>query len=478
MFAVLPFLLLSSVAPSAWAQASCTYQWTPRSPQVSFQGGTVVVNVFTAPGCPWTASVDSSTAAFTEVANASGQGTGSFLIITKPYGGVVGRNSLVWLAGELIVVTQPSSASVNADRMRFVPVAPCRITDTREFARLDRGMSRTIDVAGSRCNIPHSARAYSLNVTAVPVGYLGFLTVWQSGWPRPNASLLNSWNGRIVANAAIVRSDDGLVNVYADDPTDVVIDINGYFVPYTDPGGLEFHPVTPCRVADTRGLPRIAVIGPMENTFAVRNRCGIPASAEAYSFNVTAVPERTMPFLTIYPAGQPRPLASTLNSFDGQVVPNAAIVPAGRNGDVTVYTADTADIVLDINGYFSAPGEPGGLEYRPLLPCRLFDTRLSSRLPAGALFEFPPEPYGCGAEPDARAYVLNTTAVPVGFLGFVTLWPAQSPQPLASTLNSWNGQVVANMAIVPGSAARRVATFVSDPTHLVVDITGYFAPRP
>ena len=46
------------------------------------------------------------------------------------------------------------------------------------------------------------------------------------------------------------------------------------------------------------------------------------------------------------------PLVSTLNSLDGTVVANAALVPAGASGEVTAFTTNLSHLLLDINGYF------------------------------------------------------------------------------------------------------------------------------
>jgi hypothetical protein len=46
------------------------------------------------------------------------------------------------------------------------------------------------------------------------------------------------------------------------------------------------------------------------------------------------------------------PIASTLNSYDGTIVANAALVPAGASGEVTAFTTDLSHLILDINGYF------------------------------------------------------------------------------------------------------------------------------
>ena len=43
-----------------------------------------------------------------------------------------------------------------------------------------------------------------------------------------------------------------------------------------------------------------------------------------------------------------------MNSLDGRVKANAAIVPAGANASVNVFASNTTDVVLDIDGYFAA----------------------------------------------------------------------------------------------------------------------------
>jgi hypothetical protein len=63
--------------------------------------------------------------------------------------------------------------------------------------------------------------------------------------------------------------------------------------------------------------------------------------------------------------------------------------------------------------------------------------------------------------------------VPPGPLGFLTLWPQGAAQPLVSTLNAIDGAVTSNLAIVP-AANGSISIFGSNPTHLVMDISGYF----
>ena len=140
--------------------------------------------------------------------------------------------------------------------------------------------------------------------------------------------------------------------------------------------------MTPCRVADTRdatgpfGGPSIA--GETSRSFVIPNSaCGVPSTATAYSLNVTVVPRAGLGYLTVWPTGMTQPVVSTLNS-DGRVKANAAIVPAGTGGAISVYATDTTDFVLDINGYFVPATMPSALAFYPLTPCRVADTRNAS----------------------------------------------------------------------------------------------------
>lgn len=83
--------------------------------------------------------------------------------------------------------------------------------------------------------------------------------------------------------------------------------------------------------------------------------CNIPSSATAYALNITVVPTGELQYLTLWPDGQTKPAVSTLNSYDGQVVANAALVQGGNAGAVDVYVTDQTHVVIDIVGYFSAP---------------------------------------------------------------------------------------------------------------------------
>jgi hypothetical protein len=302
------------------------------------------------------------------------------------------------------------------------------------------------------------------------------------GEPLPLSSTLNSIDGRVKAGAAIIPTGiSGGVCAFASNDTDIVLDINGYFVsPTVNASALAFFPLTPCRLVDTRNaagpLGGPSLVGNATRTFPIlSSTCNVPATAQAYSLNFTSVPNGPLGFLTTWPAGQTQPLVSTLNAPTGAVTANAAIVPAGTNGDLSVFVTNNSDLVIDINGYF-APLAAGGLSLFSLNPCRVLDTRNPpGSTPFNGKIDVNVVGSGCGAPGSAQAFVLNGTVVPPGALGFLTLWPQGATQPLVSTLNAGDGAITSNLAIVPTTNGS-ISAFGDHPTHLVLDISGFFAP--
>ena len=373
---------------------------------------------------------------------------------------------------------------------QFVTIPPCRLVDTRPpngGGPIPGGTYQTFPIPlEGGCNIPATATAYSLNVTVVPMGFLGYITMWPAGIDlRPVVSTMNSTDGRVKANAAIVPAGtSGGVNIYATNTTNVILDINGYFAPVSG-STLEFYPLPPCRVADTRrsdfppGLGPPSLTGGQPRDFPILNAasCNIPSSAAAYSLNLTVVPHGTLGYLTVWPTGQDRPTVSTLNDVLGNVIANAAIVVAGTGNDVSAYATNNTDLIIDINGYF-APAGTGGLSLYAVPPCRVIDTRhIGNGAPFSGTLNPPVNVGGsvCGTPATAQGYVFNATVVPIGSLGYLTLWPDGANQPTVSTLNAQDGSVSSNMAIVP-STNGKVDAFANGITQLVLDISAYFAP--
>jgi uncharacterized repeat protein (TIGR03803 family) len=366
--------------------------------------------------------------------------------------------------------------------LQLTPVTPCRVVDTRQSTStfggpsIQGGDSRSFPLPQGACSIPSSAAAYSLNVTVVPHKTLGYLTIWPTGEAQPGVSLMNSPDGRVNANAAIVPAgSQGAVSVFVTDTSDVILDINGYF---GTPGSqtYQFYPLTPCRIIDTRSGNGGPLLKGEARDYTMAGQCGIPATATAYSFNITVLPtNKELDYLTVWPQGQAMPVVSTLNDGTGTVVANAAIVPAGDNNATAFYAHDNpTNLLVDVNGYFAAPGA-GSYSLYPTAPCRVLDTRNNGGKPFTGPKVVPVESSACALPSSAQAYVFNATVVPPGSMPYLTMWPDGSGQPVVSTLNAYDGFITSNMAIVP-STNGSIDAYAAGLTQLILDISGYFAP--
>ncbi len=373
----------------------------------------------------------------------------------------------------------------NLGPQQFVPMTPCRLSDSRTgFGPIGGPVIFGWPILGEGpcgSTIPPNASAYSLNVTMLPLQPFPYTQIWPAGGPLTEVSLLNSADGRARANAlTIAAGNNGEIAIYFPGSlTNILIDINGYYIP-ASPSTLAFYPVTGCRVFDTRN-PNGPLGGPYlqggaERDFPVlASNCNIPSDAQAYSMNFTAVPYNGQDFgyLTVWGKGSPQPGVSTLNNPTATIVANAAVVQAGTGGEISVYASGNTQLVGDINGYF-APAQSGGLSLYTLQPCRALDTRQQNLAFDGEItIDIATSP--CAPSSSAQAYVMNATVVPDPTLNYLTLWPDGEGRPMVSTLNAIDGTITSNMAIV-GTGNGSIDAYASGLTNLILDLYGYFAP--
>ena len=134
---------------------------------------------------------------------------------------------------------------------------------------------------------------------------------------------------------------------------------------------IPFVAVTPCRIADTRGLGFSGQAGPPildtgTRTFQIAGtvtgvpaQCGIPTGADAVSFQFTIVSPNTNGNLIAWPAGGAVPTISVLNWSAGETaLGNGTIVPLSAGGALSVRInaavgSAVGHLVIDVNGYFS-----------------------------------------------------------------------------------------------------------------------------
>jgi hypothetical protein len=94
------------------------------------------------------------------------------------------------------------------------------------------------------------------------------------------------------------------------------------------------------------------------------------------AMNVTAVGAAADGFMTVYPCGEPVPLASNLNYTKGRDIANSVLAKPGVGGKVCFFSDKVVDIVVDVSGYFGATSAFG-----PIVPIRDLDTRERLKLP-------------------------------------------------------------------------------------------------
>ncbi len=115
----------------------------------------------------------------------------------------------------------------------FVPVTPARAYDSRGAPNTVHaaGTTRAVQITGlATPAIPAGAGAVSMNLTLDQAAGPGFVTVYAQGGQMPLASNLNVVDSRPIANAAIIGlPPSGMLDVFVQMATHVIIDVNGYF---------------------------------------------------------------------------------------------------------------------------------------------------------------------------------------------------------------------------------------------------------
>jgi hypothetical protein len=270
----------------------------------------------------------------------------------------------------------------------FTGLNPARLMDTRtgsgtidgRFAgtgKIAADSAVSIQAAG-RGGVPaDGVGSVALNVTVTGPQASGFATIWPAGTDRPEASNLNFVSGQTVPNMVIVPiSADGKISLASSAPTDVLIDVLGWFST-----GSGFTGLRPARLVDSRptgatvdgSYARLGRVGrDLPTAIQASGRGGVPlVDIGSVALNVTIVSPSNAGFATVWPSGLAQPNASNLNFEAGQVVPNMVIVPVSPEGKISLASsADSTDVIVDVLGWF-----PTGNGFVGLTPARLMDSR-------------------------------------------------------------------------------------------------------
>jgi hypothetical protein len=100
--------------------------------------------------------------------------------------------------------------------------------------------------------------------------------------------------------------------------------------------------------------------------------------------DVTATEAPGRGYVTVYPCGQARPLASNLNFTAGVNVASQVTVKVGDGGKVCFFAFSQVQIVADLFGWYADDfAAVPGFHYHPLDPARILDTRDGPDSPDG-----------------------------------------------------------------------------------------------
>ncbi|AUG78619.1 hypothetical protein CFP65_3839 [Kitasatospora sp. MMS16-BH015] len=245
-----------------------------------------------------------------------------------------------------------------------------------------------------------------------------------------------------------------------------------------DDFAARYTPVGPVRVLDTRtgGGKAVAPGGTVDLPIAGLN--GLPATGlTAVTMNVTVTGGTGPGYLTVYPHGADRPLASNLNWTAGQIIPNLVTTKVS-DGKVSFYNGSqgTVHIVADLLGAYARTGSG----YTTATPTRLLDTRDGTGAAKAPLTNGKPVDLQIagvrGVPKDITAVTLNVTATGTTDHGYLTAYPHGSARPTASNLNWTAGQTIPNLVTVPVKDGRisLVTGGTNGTANVVADLAGYF----
>ncbi len=367
----------------------------------------------------------------------------------------------------------------------YHPMPPFRILDTRSGSPLGAGQSIDVQITGQGGVPSTGVTAVVMNVTVTRTTASSYLTVYPAGAARPTASNLNWVAGQTVPNLVEVTvGSGGQVTAYnLAGSVDVIFDVAGYVsTTAAGPDGL-FNALVPARILDTRsGAP----VGPGQTIdVQVLGQGMVPGTGvSAVVLNVTVANPSAAGYLTVFPSGTSRPVASNLNFVAGQTVPNRVIVKVGTNGKVSIFNFQgSVHMVADVSGWFvDAATNPSatGSAFNGLTPKRILDTRTAKGpVGPGATITVPVASLGgvpamTSATPPT-AVVLNVTVTDTTAASYLTAWPDGTMRPMASDLNWVASQTVPNLVVVKLAANGMIDVYnLAGSTDVVIDVVGWY----
>ncbi len=401
----------------------------------------------------------------------------------------------VALAGGYLAYRSFADTTLTGANGEFTALTPARILDTRDGTGGIVGAVGqspvSVQITG-RGGVPASnVKAVIMNVTTTGGTAASDLEIWPSGQSNPKVSDLNFSAGQTIANQVTVMvGTGGKVQVYnSSGKAHVIFDVAGYISDVNGPRGSRFFTVSPQRVLDTRtGLGGYSTpSGPnVLRSVQVGGLAGVPTDAKAVVMNATVTNPTAASNLTVWPSGEPEPVASNLNYVTGQTIPNQVTVKIGPDGRVNfANVAGNANVIFDVEGYYEDVGAANAASqegrFVPVQPMRIYDTRGGSTPAVGQTpysFTLSPNPGGSIPYRNVSAVVMNVTSVNSTAASNLTIWPSGTTKPGTSSLNFLAGQAIPNqVTALLGADGKINMASAAGKTDVIVDIAGYYIDK-
>jgi hypothetical protein len=261
---------------------------------------------------------------------AAGQTTAGLTVVDPGDDGKIELHHITTGTGSQIVVDAFGYFPPSAD---LTMITPTRVFDSREAKHGGKPLAAgttDLQLAGVDGIAVDGIGAVLVNLAVVQPADDGFATLFEAGAPQPTTSNLNYAAGTARANMVILPlSEKGLATLYTLREAHYVVDVLGWFG-----GAVDFEPIAPIRLRDTRADDLEPVGHDQSITIDVTSAPTIPADAVAVLGTLTAAAPTSQGYLQVYADALPE--TSSLNFTAGGAAANAVISKLSAAGQIHV----------------------------------------------------------------------------------------------------------------------------------------------
>ena len=374
--------------------------------------------------------------------------------------------------GDASSVSWPTISGVNAAGSAEWTEVPTWDGYTDDFEMVEHGL-RMVSTS-----LPSDAELALTNLTMTEIedwwkrgdGYITAEpcdTLYDQEQSNSNGNFVESID---VANLAVIPlGSDGTFCIYYSNLIETVVDTQGYF---STTGTLAFTPLDPNRVLDTRQTVR-----PQKGSMT-RVETGLPAGTQSALVNLTMTGLSAFNFIRGYITADKcsalvvGPQTKSNGNFNSGIdVSNLSVVSLDSDGSFCIYSEQAVDLVVDIQGSFSASGTT---KLSSMSTQRVLDTRVSDQPLANSITRV-----YTGAASGARAALVNLAMTGATRFGYITADKCSSLHsgPQSRSNGNFRPQAdVSNLSVVPLDSDGSFCIYSEQAVDLIVDVQGIFSP--